>query len=117
MAIKKEKNKLVVTQDNFKELLFESVEESVRHAKGEISLKEEILTLPEEPPSFSKSKIKKIRKELDISQTIFARLLGVSPATIRSWEQGDKEPSSPARRLLQIVIEAPQILLALGKKD
>jgi len=117
MADLKEKSKFKVTQKNLKDLLFESVEESVRHAKGELSLREEILTLPEEPPIFSKTKIKKIRKDLDISQSIFARLLGVSPATIRSWEQGDKEPSSPARRLLQIVVEAPQILLGLGRKS
>ena len=115
--MKDKKNKIKITQENFKELFFESVEESVLHAEGKLSLKEEILFLPEGPPTFSKTKIKKIRKELGISQTIFARLLGVSPATIRSWEQGDKEPSSPARRLLQIVIEAPQILLALGKKN
>lgn len=119
MAVKKEKggkNKVIVTQDNFKELFFGAVKESVKHAKGELSLREEILSLPEEPPAFSKTKIKRIRKDLHISQPIFARLLGVSPATIRSWEQGDKGPSSPARRLLQVVVEAPQILLGLGNK-
>ena len=119
MKMKKDrggKSKFKVTQDNFKDLLFEAVEESVKHAKGEISLKEEILSLPEEAPAFSKTSIKKIRENLHISQPIFARLLGVSSATVKSWEQGDKEPSSPARKLLQIVIAYPKILLGLGRK-
>ncbi len=110
------KKKIKVTQDNFKDLFFEAVEESVSHAKGKISLREEILSLPEEPPLFSKNSIKKIRKNLHVSQPIFARLLGVSSATVRSWEQGEKGPSSPARKLLQIVISYPNILLGLGKK-
>ena len=41
------KDKFKATQDNFKELLFEAVEESVKHAKGEISLEKEILSLTE----------------------------------------------------------------------
>ncbi len=110
------KKNIKVTQDNYKDFLFEAVEESVKHAKGKISLKEEILSLPEEPPSFSKNTIKKIRENLHVSQPIFARLLGVSSATVRSWEQGEKEPSSPARKLLQIVIAYPKILLGLGRK-
>ena len=110
------KKKIKVTQDNFKDLFFEAVEESVSHAKGKISLREEILSLPEEPPLFSKKKKKKIRENLHVSQPIFARLLGVSAATVRSWEQGEKGPSSPARKLLQIVISYPNILLGLGKK-
>ncbi len=107
------KSNFKVTQENFKELFFNAVKESVRHAKGEINLKEEILSLPEEPPTFSKTSIKKIRESLHVSQSIFARLLGVSSATIKSWEQGEKEPSSPARKLLQIVIINPKILLGL----
>jgi putative transcriptional regulator len=114
--MKRKKEKLRVTQDNFKDLFFGAVEESVKHAKGKISLKEEILSLPEEPPSFSKTSIKKIRENLHVSQPIFARLIGVSSATVRSWEQGEKEPSSPARKLLQIVIAYPNILLGLGRK-
>ena len=39
----------------------------------------------------------------------FARFLSVSPKTLQSWEQGGRNPSGTAARLLQ-VIDRPETL-------
>lgn len=46
------------------------------------------------------STLKRIRKEAHLSQDAFAKLLGVSRATINRWEQGIQEPSKLAMKTL-----------------
>ncbi|MDD3927085.1 MAG: NadS family protein, partial [bacterium] len=55
--------------------------------------------------------IKAIRQKLNVSQTKFARLIGVSPATLRNWEQGRRKPEGPAKALLQVVAKNPSAVL------
>ena len=54
-------------------------------------------------PDYSAKKIFQLREKYDVSQSVFAALLNVSLSTIQKWEQGQKEPSSAANRLLQVV--------------
>lgn len=52
--------------------------------------------------------IKAIRRRLGKSQTEFAVLIGVSPATLRNWEQGRRTPDGPARALLKVAAAHPR---------
>ena len=52
-----------------------------------------------------------IRKKTGLSQSSFARLLGVSVRTLQEWEQGRRVPSGPARTLLSIANRNPKLLL------
>jgi putative transcriptional regulator len=52
-----------------------------------------------------------IRKHIGLSQEQFARLLGVSVATLRNWEQGRRKPDGAARVLLCVAAKHPQIVL------
>jgi putative transcriptional regulator len=52
--------------------------------------------------------IKRIRATYRLSQGQFAALLGISPATLRNWEQGRREPEGPARVLLMVAAKHPQ---------
>ncbi|MEI6604099.1 MAG: helix-turn-helix domain-containing protein [Verrucomicrobiota bacterium] len=63
-----------------------------------------------EPDPFD-PEIAAIRKKLDMSQSVFAAVLGVTPASVMSWEYGRRTPSGPVRRLLHIASRQPQILL------
>lgn len=45
-----------------------------------------------------------------LSQSEFARRIGVSVRTIQEWEQGRKVPSGPARALLRITARHPELL-------
>lgn len=55
--------------------------------------------------------VSKTRARVGLSQSEFARLLGVSVRTLQEWEQGRRIPSGPARMLLVIAHKNPRVLL------
>lgn len=57
------------------------------------------------PPAYSAKEIIQLREKYGVSQAVFAALLNVSVSTLQKWEQGQKEPSAAAHRLLQVVKE------------
>jgi putative transcriptional regulator len=50
--------------------------------------------------------VRGIREAAQISQSQFARLIGVNPRTLQNWEQ--QRPTGPARALLKIVASNPK---------
>ncbi len=52
---------------------------------------------------FKPGEIRRIRTRNQVSQTVFASVLGIGKTTVQHWEQGVKKPSGPARRLLDLV--------------
>jgi putative transcriptional regulator len=85
--------------------IVEGIKEIKRFKKGEISLNTRSLNEP--------SPAKTIRKKLKLSQSAFAGLMGVSPRTIQDWEQGRREPQGPAKSLLRIAEQHPEIFIEL----
>jgi len=57
------------------------------------------------PPvrQFKAVDIRRIRKQANVSQAVFAAVLNVGKATVAAWEQGGKQPSGPALKLLDLV--------------
>ena len=49
------------------------------------------------------NEIKRIRMSVKVSQVVFAKLLNISPETIRKWEQGDRHPTGASLKLLNLV--------------
>ncbi len=98
-----------------------SLKEGLEHAQGKIELRSSSATLPDEPPKMSKKIVKNIRKELNLSQAVLARYLGVSASVVRAWEQGQSKPNGSASRLLQIAAAQPKAFLkmvsVLGRKE
>lgn len=56
------------------------------------------------------NKIKKIRQNTNLSQNVFARLLNVSPSSVRQWEQGKRQPTGSTKVLLELLDKSPEIL-------
>ncbi|MBF0511404.1 MAG: helix-turn-helix domain-containing protein [Candidatus Omnitrophica bacterium] len=52
--------------------------------------------------------VKSIRQNLHQSQTEFAFMIGVSPSTLRNWEQGLRRPEGPAQALLKVAKKDPE---------
>lgn len=52
------------------------------------------------------------RNRVGMSQTEFAKLLGVSVRTLQDWEQGRREPSGAAKTLLRIASQNPEAVKA-----
>ena len=49
-----------------------------------------------------------IREAARLSQSQFARLIGVNLRTLQNWEQNRTRPTGPARALLKIVASNPK---------
>jgi putative transcriptional regulator len=90
------------------------LEESIRRAEGEITLKTTILDLPGPPPEIGADELARLRLGSRMSQAVFARLLNVSTKTVRSWEQGTRKPSQAALRLIQVFRQDPSGVLRVA---
>lgn len=53
--------------------------------------------------------IKNIRSRLGMTQTVFARFMGVSKKTVEAWEAGYNKPNGPSLRLLSMVEIDPKL--------
>jgi len=55
-----------------------------------------------------------VRAKVGMSQSAFAKLLGVSVRTLQEWEQGRRKPSGAAQTLLTIAQRHPEVLKELA---
>jgi len=55
-----------------------------------------------------------VRAKIGMSQSAFAKLLGVSVRTLQEWEQGRRKPSGAAQTLLTIAQRHPEVLKELA---
>jgi putative transcriptional regulator len=91
------------------------LEESLAHARGELTLKTTVLPVP--PPPASAQAIASLRRRLKMSQSVFAATLNVSPKLVQSWEQGLRKPARGDLRLIQIISRQPQIVTDILASD
>jgi putative transcriptional regulator len=87
---------------------FENLVESVRQA-GRIRRGESEAGRVTE---FAPVDVKAVRRRLRKSQSEFARMIGVSVATLQNWEQGRRRPEGPARALLRVAAANPEAVAA-----
>lgn len=80
--------------------LVESVQQAGRIRRGEME--------PSRTTEFKPVDVKAVRRQLGMSQTEFARMIGVSVATLQNWEQGRRRPEGPARALLRVAAADPE---------
>ena len=55
--------------------------------------------------------VRAVRKQLNLKRADLAEMLGVSPRTLESWEQGKRKPSGAASVLLRIAMKNPNVVL------
>ena len=95
-----------------KTAISESVQDMLNAGLGTSFTEKEFKELGVQIPeiSIAPKKIKKIRKKTNLSQSVFARLLNVSPSSIRQWEQGKRRPTGSTKVLLDVLDKEPHIL-------
>ena len=98
----------MATKPKAKNRLLEAVHETASdlHRLGFIDKRKQqkydALCLEPIPPYDSK-KIKALRKNLQVSQSVLASVLNTSLSTVRKWEIGEKNPSGPSLKLLDLL--------------
>ncbi len=65
------------------------------------------------PAAYDAAAVRGARAALNVSQAVFARLVGVSHVLVRSWERGARQPAPVARRLLDQMRNHPAQFTAL----
>ncbi len=91
--------------------LFEDLSKSIKEAgkirRGEVKASRVF--------TYSAVDIRKLRKSVKVSQSNFARMIGVSVDTVQNWEQGRRKPRGPAMALLRVFEKDPKVVVgALG---
>ena len=94
------------------EALVGSVEALAAHVRGErkLTLRTRSLSLPEPIEPLRPKDVVAIRRQLNVSQSVFAALLNVPKVTAISWEKGRRKPTGAALRLLDLVRRKPEVL-------
>jgi putative transcriptional regulator len=59
------------------------------------------------------SRVKRIRRQLGMTQEAFAQAFHLPLSTLRDWEQHRSKPDAPARALLLAIERAPQTMVRL----
>ena len=88
-------------KDSMFDELLQSVKESGAILRGENKTARRIV--------FRSRKVRLIREKTSLSQSEFARLIGVSVKTIQNWEQDRHRPTGPAVALLRIIAHEPKL--------
>jgi putative transcriptional regulator len=52
---------------------------------------------------YDAEKVRALRERLHLSQAVLASVLNTSVSTVRKWEVGDKKPSGPSLKLLNLI--------------
>ena len=54
-------------------------------------------------PPYDGHQIRALRERVNLSQTVLASVLNTSASTVRKWEIGEKHPSGPSLKLLNLL--------------
>ena len=65
----------------------------------------------EQADAWQREEAVEARRKLGLSQTEFARLMGISVRTLHNWEQGWRKPTGAARVLLKLAALNPRAVL------
>ncbi len=89
--------------------LTKALKDAAAFERGE-KLNLRVTKLPPPPKPLKAQDIVRLRKNLNMSQAVFAGYINVTPSTVRSWEQGLRQPGKAALKLLHVVKKDPRVL-------
>ena len=99
-------------RDSIKDAIASTVNDMIKADLPVSFTKKELDSLGVDIPEVfvSVEDIEKIRKSLNVSQSVFAKLLNVSLSSVRQWEQGIRKPSGSTMILLELLQREPKLL-------
>lgn len=90
--------------------MFDELVESVKEAKQIMSGEQE----PSRRFFIEEPDPKEIRTKMSLTQKQFATLMNISVHTLRNWEQGRRHPEGPAKVLLNVANNHPEVLVEMA---
>ena len=73
-------------------------------------------TLKAKPaPEISAGELTKVREDMKLSRSLFARYLRTNVRTLENWEQGRAKPNAQAALLIRLVQRYPETLRRLAE--
>jgi putative transcriptional regulator len=82
-----------------------ALDDALAHARGELELPSYTISVPEHVD------VSKLRHQLGLSQSAFARAFGLDVTALHAWEQGRRRPDRAARVLLAVIAKEPAAVL------
>jgi len=95
-----------MSQRDIGQEILDGIRDIKAYKAGKKALRTHTITEPAPPQA--------IRAKLQLSQSAFAGLMGVSLRTVQDWEQGRRKPSGPAVALLRIAEQKPEVFTELS---
>ena len=99
-------------RDSIKQAIGETVQDMINAGVDVSFTKKELDSLDITIPNIqlSSEQIQAIRKKMNLSQSVFAKLLNVSSSSVRQWEQGKRRPTGSTKVLLELLEKSPHLL-------
>lgn len=91
---------------NIYESIMTGLQEAIEYEQGKSKARKCRMTVAP-LPELDAEEIRTLRVELDMTQSVFAAVVGVSVKTVEAWEAGSNKPIGPARRILSIMRSDP----------
>lgn len=89
------------------ESIMQGLNEALDHAKGkDVGAQVHQIAVPSVD-------VAAIRASTGLSQSAFARSIGVAKGTLLNWEHGRRQPSGPAQVLLAMIAKKPSLVREL----
>jgi len=93
--------------------IMSGLQEALAYAKGEetackVTRVSDVVIEP--IPDIGKLEVQTIRQSLNLSQKVFADVVGVSKKTVEAWENGRNKPEGAARRLIGMMAKNKSIV-------
>ena len=89
---------------NVYESIMQGLNEAIAYENGEHGAARSSRITIAPLPEVSAEEIKSLRKSLNMTQSTFAAVMGVSNKTIEAWEKGTNTPAGTARRMIGLLI-------------
>ena len=87
--------------------LVEGLNEAIAHANGEdTGARVHVIQVPV-------IDVAQIRAKTGLSQSQFAKSIGVAKGTLLNWEHGRRQPTGPAQVLLAMIARRPSVVSEL----
>jgi len=100
-------------RDSIKDAIGGTVQEMMDSKINVSFTKKELNTLGITIPRIEEvtgNQVQSLRKSMNLSQSVFAKLLNVSASSVRQWEQGKRHPTGATRVLLELLERSPHLL-------